>query len=353
MKEKPSLISLTPKNVQINYFSKQLGKYDCELTLNKKLNLFLHLHKNTPEFNQKELKKIFYQNSKNTINNIKTNFTLVKSKLIQEKKKQKQKIRSFSPLDEISKNKRISYLPQISPYILSNKSSILIDYNKALEMGSNGFKNFCNNENKNIKEILFAYNDHNFTSLKDFNSFSYFNKKNETSNNLNIIKQNETEKNNINDSFLVQNKMSISNSKDIFDEKFRKKNRITKIKKILINKNNRIKNQNIKANKLYEQYKNLNIKKKGIKVLLNINYNSIEKHTPFTLLCSQTQRVSPEDMIHKYFNYNYQRKKKEKELLENKKIKKKKIKNEINKDKFFMTNKSINLCSDNIKNFII
>ena len=58
-------------------------------------------------------------------------------------------------------------------------------------------------------------------------------------------------------------------------------------------------------------------------------------------------------MIHKYFNYNYQRKKKEKELSENKKIKIKKIKNEINKDKFFMANKSINLCSDNIKNFII
>ena len=350
MKENPKLISLTPKNVQINYFSKQLGKYDCELTFNKKLNLFLHLHKKTPIFNQKELQKIFYQNPKNTINNIKTNFTAIKSKLIQDKKNQK--IRSFSPLDEISKKKRISYLPQISPYILSNKSSILIDYNKALEMGSNGFKIFCSNENKNIKEILFAYNDHNFQSLKDFNSFSYFNKRNETSN-INIKKQNETEKNNINDSFLIENKILMTNNKDIFDEKFRKKNQITKIKKLLINKNNRIKNQNTKANKLYEQYKNLNIKKKGIKVHLNINYNSIEKHTPFTLLCSQTQRVSPEDMIHKYFNYNYQRKKKEKELLENKKIKIKKIKNEINKDKFFMTNKSINLCSDNIKNFII
>ena len=62
-------------------------------------------------------------------------------------------------------------------------------------MGSNGFKIFCSNENKNIKEILFAYNDHNFQSLKDFNSFSYFNKRNETSN-INIKKQNETEKNN-------------------------------------------------------------------------------------------------------------------------------------------------------------
>ena len=59
MKENPKLISLTPKNVQINYFSKQLGKYDCELTFNKKLNLFLHLHKKTPIFNQKELQKIF------------------------------------------------------------------------------------------------------------------------------------------------------------------------------------------------------------------------------------------------------------------------------------------------------
>ena len=348
MNEEPSLISLTQKNVQINYFSKQLGKYDCELTFNKKLNLFLHLHKKTPIFNKKELQKLFYQNPNNTMNNIKTNFTTIKSKLIQDKKKQK--IRSFSPLDEISKKKRISYLPKISPYILNNNSSILIDYNKALEMGSNGFKIFCNNENKNIKEILFAYNDHNFQSLKDYNSFSYFNKKNETSN-INIIKQNETEKNNMNDSFMIQNKMLIQNSKDIFDEKFRKKKQITKIKKILINKNNRIKNQNDKADKLYEQYKNLNIKKKGIKIHLNINYNSIEKHTPFTLLCSQTQRVSPEDMIHKYFNYNYQRKKKE--SFQNKKIKIKKIKNDITKDKFFMTNKSINICSENIKNIII
>jgi len=329
-----------------NYYSKQLTKYDTELTFDKKLKHFLRVHKKSHIFNSKELNNIFNQTSKDKDKN----FNRIKSKINITNKKTN--LKSFSPLNEFAKQKRISYLPKISPYILSNKTSILIDYNKAFEMGSEGFKDLCDNESKNIKEILFAYNDHNFQSLKDFNSFSYFNKKNETSN-INIKEQNETEKNNINDSFLIENKILMTNSKDIFDEKFRKKNQITKIKKLLINKNNRIKNQNTKANKLYEQYKNLNIKKKGIKVHLNINYNSIEKHTPFTLLCSQTQRVSPEDMIHKYFNYNYQRKKKEKELLENKKIKIKKIKNEINKDKFFMTNKSINLCSDNIKNFII
>ena len=341
MKDTLPSSSLTPKNTPMNYFSKQLGKYDCELTFNKKLNLCLHLHKKTSIFNSKELQNIFYQNS-NTIN---TNFSQIKSKLIQAK--QKQKIRSFSPLNEISKNKRISYLPQISPYILSNKSSILIDYNKALEMGSGGFKNFCDNENQNIKEILFAYNDHNFKSLKDFNSFSYFNKLNDS----NIPNDNEIEKNDINDSFLIQNKILMENTKDIFDRRYKKRKQITKIKKILINKTNRIKNQNNKAIKLYEQYKNLNIKKKGIKVLLNINYNSIEKHTPFTLLSSQTQRVSPEDMIHKYFNYNYQRKKKASLDNNNDKIRIKKIKSETSKNKFFMTNRSINLCSENYKNF--
>ena len=344
MKETHPSSSLTPKNTTMNYFSKQIGKFDTELTFNKKLNLCLHLHKKTSTLNSKELQNIFYQNS-NTIN---TNFSQIKSKLIQAK--HKQKIRSFSPLNEISKNKRISYLPQISPYILSNKSSILIDYNKALEMGSNGFKTFCDNENQNIKEILFAYNDHNFKSLKDFNSFTYFNKLNES----NIPNENETEKNDINDSFIIQNKILMENTKDIFDRRYKKRNQITKIKKILINKNNRIKHQNNKAIKLYEQYKNLNIKKKGIKVLLNINYNSIEKHTPFTLLSSQTQRVSPENMIHKYFNYNYQRKKKASldNNNNNDKIRIKKIKCETSKDKFFMTNRSINLySSENYKNF--
>lgn len=335
MKEKPSLSPIN-QNITGNYFSKQLYKYDNELTFDKILKTFFYLHKKTPIFKNNELQKLFQQQKKTDLNG----FSQIKSRI--NEAKPKPKFRSFSPMNEISKKKRISYFPQISPYILSNKSSILIDYNKALEMGSEGFKYLCNNENQNIKDILFAYNDHNFKSLKDFNSFAYFNKVNESNNNM---EQNEDEKNPINDSILLQNNFMMENNKDIFDKKFKKRNRISKIKKLLINKSNRIKNQNNKANKLYKQYKNLTLKKKGIFIHLNINYNSIEKHTPHTSLNSQTERVSPEDMVHKYFNYNYQKKKK---ITLNKKIEK--INNET-KEKFFVTNRSINLCSENIKNF--
>jgi hypothetical protein len=146
------------------------------------LKHYLRIHKKSNICNSKELNNIFNQTSKDKDKN----FNRIKSKINITNKKTN--LKSFSPLNEFAKQKRISYLPKISPYILSNKTSILIDYNKAFEMGSEGFKDLCDNESKNIKEILFAYNDHNFQSLKDFNSFSYFNKRNETSN-INIKKQ--------------------------------------------------------------------------------------------------------------------------------------------------------------------
>ena len=354
-------LSFTPTNLPKNYFSKQLNKYDNELTFDKKLNHILRLHKKTPIFNSKELKIIFNQKS-NSNENI---FNRIKSKI--NESKVKPKLNSFSPLNEIAKQKRISYLPKISPYILSNKTSILIDYNKAEEMGSEGFRDFCNNENYNIKEICFAYNDHNFNSLKDYNSFSYFNQVNENvgynDNNTNITNttesnQKETEKNINNINTYLQKEENKNNNnniiyKDIFDKNFMKRKKITKIKKLLLKKKERIKYQNKKANQFYELYKKAFIKRKGDNRHYKINYNSIEKHTPNTILYSNSQRVSPEYMIHTYFNYNYQKQSRPNENKKEIKLKtKKKEQNEQKepkeyKEKFYVTNRSINVCNGN------
>ena len=145
-----------------NYYSKQISNCDQMLTFGKKFKSFLKIDKKIHMFNKKDLKNILNKNSKS----IEDDFKFAKTKMNILNKNSN--IKSFSPLNEFARKKRISYLPQISPYILSNKSSILIDYNKASEMGSEGFKDFCNNENKNIKEILFAYNDHNFKSMKSY-----------------------------------------------------------------------------------------------------------------------------------------------------------------------------------------
>ena len=342
---------LTPTNLSKNYYSRQLGQFDCELTFDRALKNIIKLHKRNPIFNSKELKKIFYQKEKHNDRE----FEKIKSRI--NASKFKPKFESFSPLNEIAKHKRISYLPQISPYILSNKTSILIDYNKAAEMGSEGFKIFCNNENKNIKDILFAYNDHDFKSYKDFNSFSYFNKVNEyyDTNTTNILSQTETEKNNkINNASKIIEENNNMYIKDIFDKNFMKKSRISKIKKILLKKKERIKEHNNKALQLFEQIKQSYIKKKKDNRHYKINYNSIEKHTPYTILYSKSQRCSPENMIHTHFNFYYQKNNINNNsniILNNtrKSIKSlrqiKTIEKENNNDKFFLTNKSISLCS--------
>ena len=348
--------TLTPTNLSKNYYSKQLGQFDCELTFDKTLKNFMRLQKRTQVFNNKELKSIFYQKEKLNEDEFKK-FKKIKSKI--NEIKLKPKFRSFSPLNEIAKHKRISYLPQISPFILSNKSSILIDYNKALETGSEGFKLFCDNENQNIKDILYAYNDHDFKSYKDYNSFFYFNKLNENyydTNITNIVSQTETEKNNklnTNVSKIIEENNNI-HIKDIFDKKFIKNNRISKIKKILLKKNERIKDRNNKVFQLIEQIKQSYIKKKKDNLRYKINYNSIEKHIPFTILYSKSQRCSPENMIHTHFNFNYQKNNNNDIILDKQikpikpiKIKKhiKPVKKENKNDKFFTTNKIINLCS--------
>ena len=333
-----------------NYYSKQLTKYDTELTFDKKLKHFLRIHKKSNIFNRKELNNIFNQTSKDTDKN----FNRIKSKINITNKKTN--LKSFSPLNEFAKQKRISYLPKISPYILSNKTSILIDYNKAFEMGSEGFKDLCDNESKNIKEILFAYNDHNFKSLKDFNSFSYFNKVNEdfgdnndgrniskAINNKNKVEKNYSNLDKNNNDILLENQKQnniIDNlsKNNIFDENFMKRNKMSKIKKKLLKKLERIKNQNNKVVQSFIQHKKNFLKKKIDNRQYRINYNSIEKHTPYTNLNSKSRRFSPEDMVHSYYNSVHHKKK---IIFDDKKIN---IRNE-NKEKFYVTSRSINLCS--------
>ena len=338
-----SLIPQQQKNLNKNYYSKQLIKCDCDLIFEKKLKNFLKTNRKNQIFNKIEIKNILNQNTnrkENDFDSIITKMNISKKKL---------NLKSFSPLNELAKKKRISYLPKISPFILSNKSSILIDYNKASEIGSEGFKDFCSNENRNIKEILFAYNDHNFKSLKDYNSFSYFNKFNENlelNNSLNTFKKNEIEKNsnttNKND-LLMEGNLSIYNyntdlykNNNIFDEIFMNKNKISKIKKKLINRLKRIKNQNNKVIKIYSQHKKEFTKRKIDNRQYRINYNSIERHTPYTTLNTKSQRLSPEEMIQT--NYYFVHLKKNDSLDKN-------IEKKYNKEKKFnIKNKIINLC---------
>ena len=333
-KMKKNIITLSQNNLPKNSYSKQLTKYDCELTFNRLLNYVIRQHKKSDIFKSKELKNIFNQKT----NNINKHFNSIKSRInISEKKL---KLESLSPINEFTKQKRISYLPKISPYILSNKTSILIDYNKASEMGAEGFKTFCDNENKNIKDILFAYNDHNFKSLKDFNSFSYFNKVND---NFGFIKE-EKNNNTTNNKEIQEDNVDKNNynynyfKNSIFDD-LTKRNKMSKIRKKLLNKIERIKNENKKVIQIYTQNKQSYNKRKNDNRIYRINYSSIEKHTPYTNLNSKSQRLSPEDMVHniisvyhkKYFSKDNEIKTKE---------------NKFNKkNKFFLTNRNINLCS--------
>ena len=78
-----------------NYYSKQLTKYDTELTFDKKLKHFLRIHKKSNIFNSKELNNIFNQTSKDTDKN----FNRIKSKINITNKKTN--LKSFSPLNEL------------------------------------------------------------------------------------------------------------------------------------------------------------------------------------------------------------------------------------------------------------
>jgi hypothetical protein len=316
-----------------NYFSKQINKYDNLLTFDQKLSRVLKLNNKTKIFTPKELKNLFFQKSKTN-----TDYSLIKSKI--GNKKSNLKLIGFSPMNIIAKQKRISYLPKISPYILSNKSSIIIDYNKAAEMGSEGFKDLCNNEDKAIKEILFAYNDHNYKSLKDFNSFSYFNKVNEN------IDNNKTASNNNNselkNTFYGKNNYynNDNENKSIFDKKFMKKSNSSKLKILLKKKLERIKYRNEKSAKIYEQYHKQSLINKKDNGSYKIKYNSIEKHIPYTILSSNSQRASPKDMLQTNYSCSYIKKNvinKKFYSSENKKIITNKNLNKKISNKFYIT----------------
>ena len=323
----------SPSLIIKNYFSKQINKYDNLLTFDQKLSRVLKLNNKTKIFTPKELKNLFFQKSKTN-----TDYSLIKSKI--GNKKSNLKLIGFSPMNIIAKQKRISYLPKISPYILSNKSSIIIDYNKAAEMGSEGFKDLCNNEDKAIKEILFAYNDHNYKSLKDFNSFSYFNKVNEN------IDNNKTASNNNNselkNTFYGKNNYynNDNENKSIFDKKFMKKSNSSKLKILLKKKLERIKYRNEKSAKIYEQYHKQSLVNKKDNGSYKIKYNSIEKHIPYTILSSNSQRASPKDMLQTNYSCSYIKKNvinKKFYSSENKKIITNKNLNKKISNKFYIT----------------
>ena len=323
----------SPSLIIKNYFSKQINKYDNLLTFEQKLSRVLKLNNKTKIFTPKELKNLFFQKSKTN-----TDYSLIKSKI--GNKKSNLKLIGFSPMNIIAKQKRISYLPKISPYILSNKSSIIIDYNKAAEMGSEGFKDLCNNEDKAIKEILFAYNDHNYKSLKDFNSFSYFNKVNEN------IDNNKTASNNNNselkNTFYGKNNYynNDNENKSIFDKKFMKKSNSSKLKILLKKKLERIKYRNEKSAKIYEQYHKQSLINKKDNGSYKIKYNSIEKHIPYTILSSNSQRASPKDMLQTNYSCSYIKKNvinKKFYSSENKKIITNKNLNKKISNKFYIT----------------
>ena len=323
----------SPSLIIKNYFSKQINKYDNLLTFDQKLSRVLKLNNKTKIFTPKELKNLFFQKSKTN-----TDYSLIKSKI--GNKKSNLKLIGFSPMNIIAKQKRISYLPKISPYILSNKSSIIIDYNKAAEMGSEGFKDLCNNEDKAIKEILFAYNDHNYKSLKDFNSFSYFNKVNEN------IDNNKTASNNNNselkNTFYGKNNYynNDNENKSIFDKKFMKKSNSSRLKILLKKKLERIKYRNEKSAKIYEQYHKQSLINKKDNGSYKIKYNSIEKHIPYTILSSNSQRASPKDMLQTNYSCSYIKKNvinKKFYSSENKKIITNKNLNKKISNKFYIT----------------
>lgn len=205
-------------------------------------------------------------------------------------------------LNKISRLKRLSYLPQISPYIYNNNTSISIDYNKADEMGAKGFKSLCDNKSDSIKEILYAYNDYNYNNIRDYNTCVYFNNVNDK---LKNIKTKE-EINMRNENKKINNFDDGNEIKNIFDKNYIKKKKISKTNKLLKNKIERIKIQNKKVYKVLGEYKkkyfnNYNADNR----IYKINYNSIEKHIPNIILDSKSQRIFPENYINKNKSTSY------------------------------------------------
>ena len=283
---------------QDKYFSKAIKYIDGKLTFNKSIKK-IKLNNSEKKLSFKNFHNIFPKNSK--IQKKEQNTRIIPIKKINKNSNEEYnntyRDENFR-LNKLSRIKRLSYLPQISPYIYNNNTSISIDYNKANEMGARGFRILCNNESDSIKEILFAYNDYNYNNIYDYNTCVYFNNINDnlkTNNNKGggnkKINENEKNKNFEGGSLEIKN---------IFDKNYIRMKKLSKINKLLTNKIERIKTQNKKVYKVLGQYKkkffnNHNADNRIYKV----NYNAIEKHIPSTIMNSKTQRINPENYANK------------------------------------------------------
>lgn len=280
---------------QDKYFSKAIKYIDGKLTFNKSIKKI--------KLNNSD-KKLSFKNFHNIIpKNLKIQKKEQNTKIIPIKRINKNTNEDYNNtyrdenfrLNKLSRIKRLSYLPQISPYIYNNNTSISIDYNKANEMGARGFKILCNNESDSIKEILFAYNDYNYNNIYDYNTCVYFNNINDNLKNNNdkggTNKTNENEKN---------KNFESHETKNIFDKNYTRMKKLSKINKLLTNKIERIKTQNKKVYKVLGQYKKKFFNNhKADNRIYKLNYNAIEKHIPSTILNSKTQRTIPENYTNK------------------------------------------------------
>ena len=328
---------------QDKYFSKAIKYIDGKLTFNKSIKK-IKLNNSEKKLSFKNFHNIFPKNSK--IQKKEQNTKIIPIKKINRNKNEEYnntyRDENFR-LNKLSRIKRLSYLPQISPYIYNNNTSISIDYNKANEMGARGFRILCNNESDSIKEILFAYNDYNYNNIYDYNTCVYFNNINDNlkTNNNNKgggnkkINENEKNKNFEGGSLEIKN---------IFDKNYIRMKKLSKINKLLTNKIERIKTQNKKVYKVLGQYKkkffnNHNADNR----IYKLNYNSIEKHIPSTILNSKTQRTIPENYTNKnnFKSTSY----------DNFKIKENKLfSHKLKTNKIIKSISFKNLCSDNSLN---
>ena len=333
-----------------NYFSKIIKHIDGELTFDRAIKrIYLNKNNSTKDnFLNDKYHKILSKkcNTKKQENNkIYTN--KLNNNINDDKKKY---VDGIFRLNKISRIKRLSYLPQISPYIYSNNTAISIDYNKANEMGARGFRSLCNNESDSIKEILLAYNDDNYKNIYDYNTCLYFNNINdklkEINNKNENIADNGEEKKFYSDTTRYDNEI-----KNIFDKNYIEKKKITKTDILLKNKLERIKIRNKKVNKILFQYKNKYYNKNVDNRIYKINYKAIEKHVPYTKLNTKSKRIFPESFIKKYNNFTSYDYINEKNKIKNKMLKKN-ISNKMLCSSFSLNSPEKNYKKNKISNVI-
>ena len=333
---------------QDKYISKTLKYIDGELIFNKSIKKIKLNNSHNNKLFTRKFHKIVLKNEKTQRKEQKANI-IIPMKKINKKKNDEynntDRDENFH-LNKLSRIKRLSYLPKISPYIYNNNTSISIDYNKANEMGARGFRVLCNNESDSIKEILLAYNDYNYNNIYDYNTCVYFNNindklKNTTSKDGNN-KINGNEKNNDFDGG--------TESKNIFDKNYMGIKKFSKINKLLKNKIERIKIQNKKVYKVLGNYKKKYFNNNADNRIYKLNYNAIEKHIPNTILNSKTNRILPENYTNKnnFRLTSYDNSKiKENKLFSNR-LKNRKIRKSLSFNKI-CSNNSLNNSQNNFK----